>query len=1045
MAFSKKSREGFNEAFREALNGLNEQQRRAVELIDGPALVIAGPGTGKTHILSSRVGQILLETDAQAQNILCLTFTDAAVQAMRKRLLQFIGPEAHRVPIYTFHAFCNSIIQDNLELFGQQELEPVSELEAIELLRELLDELPPGSPLRRGRADAYHNESRTRHLLQMMKAEDWSYATVEQAVRAYLEALPEREGFFYKTAYKGAQPGDPKSLLIEQEQQKMERLLAAARLYEPYQDKLRKARRYDYDDMISWVLKAFREQPYLLRGLQERFLYILVDEYQDTNGGQNAIIRYLAEYWEAPNLFIVGDDDQSVYEFQGARLKNLIDIYEEYKGSIELIVLQDNYRSAQDILDAAGRLIRHNSIRAVNAIEEGGITKELTARHPAVAARPARPEVREFPNPFQELTWLADELQRLSEEGVPLSEVAVIYPRHRQSGPLIELLEKRQLPYTTRRRANALHLPMSRQVRLLLEYFALEFKTPFSGDHLLFQALHFNFFGLHPDDLATLSLAIRDSPAISYWRQALADEEWMAAFHFKDEAAIQRFLAFQDYAHRQYASLSAPAFLEQLVNRSGLLAHVLQQPDKAWGIQVLRSLLDFVKEEAARSPRLTVGGLLDLFRSMDDNRIALPVQEPVFQSEGVQLLTAHSSKGLEFRQVFLFDCRDKEWMPEKRGNRSFSLPDTLTYASEEDPLEARRRLFYVAATRAKERLHLSYPAADEKGKGITRSLFIDEMMSGESGFVQHQEVAPSRLLETEQLLLQTQASPVLQALPKEAVDAVLEGFQLSVSALNRFLKCPLAFYYEHILRAPVLMREAAHYGTAMHFAVERYFNAAHRGGGTKNLLCREFTEEMERRQGFFARRSYENRLAAGLHNLSLFYDAELSEWPTEVLTEFKPRQVEVANVPVHGSIDLVAYRGLAEAHVIDFKTGTQQRGRVNPPSDKDPLGGPYWRQLVFYKLLFEGQAGNTRRVAQGRIAYLEPDRNNRFKVEKVDIGEEDAMFVKALISDVYQRIMAHDFYTGCGEPDCSWCSFVRDSVVPHTFADPDLEALDDQA
>ncbi|MEO1628827.1 MAG: UvrD-helicase domain-containing protein, partial [Bacteroidota bacterium] len=147
-----------NEVFTKELARLNSRQREAVEQIEGPVLVIAGPGTGKTHILAARIGQILLQTDALAANILCLTFTDAGVLAMRERLIEFIGPEAHRVHIYTFHSFCNKIIQDNLEYFGRRELEPISDLERVELIRSMLDKLPPGHPLRRKANDPYFYE-----------------------------------------------------------------------------------------------------------------------------------------------------------------------------------------------------------------------------------------------------------------------------------------------------------------------------------------------------------------------------------------------------------------------------------------------------------------------------------------------------------------------------------------------------------------------------------------------------------------------------------------------------------------------------------------------------------------------------------------------------------------------------------------------------------------------------------------------------------------------------------------------------------------------
>ena len=149
MPRSEKDIRFYNEAFTEALDMLNEAQREAVEQIDGPVLTIAGPGTGKTHILTARIGRILMETDTQPHNILCLTFTDAGVVAMRERLLEFIGPEAHRVHIFTFHSFCNNIIQNHLELFGRHELEPLNELERVELIRKMIDDLDLEHPIKK--------------------------------------------------------------------------------------------------------------------------------------------------------------------------------------------------------------------------------------------------------------------------------------------------------------------------------------------------------------------------------------------------------------------------------------------------------------------------------------------------------------------------------------------------------------------------------------------------------------------------------------------------------------------------------------------------------------------------------------------------------------------------------------------------------------------------------------------------------------------------------------------------------------------------------
>src|ERR1700712_738113 len=188
----------YNAKFREALAGLNPEQLAAVNKMDGPVLVVAGPGTGKTQILAARIGKILTDTDALPSEILCLTYTDAGAVAMRKRLFEFIGPDAFRINIYTFHAFCNEIIQENLEYFGKLNLEPLSELDSVMLFRELVDDFSNDHLLKRFTGDIYYETRRIKDLFSTMKREGWNEEMIKAAVKDYLEDLPTREEFIYK-------------------------------------------------------------------------------------------------------------------------------------------------------------------------------------------------------------------------------------------------------------------------------------------------------------------------------------------------------------------------------------------------------------------------------------------------------------------------------------------------------------------------------------------------------------------------------------------------------------------------------------------------------------------------------------------------------------------------------------------------------------------------------------------------------------------------------------------------------------------------------
>src|SRR6186713_2875774 len=221
MSFIKEKLEN---KFREEYNQLNEKERLAVDTIEGPVMVIAGPGTGKTQILASRIGKILLETDSAPENILCLTYTDAGVVAMRKRLLLFIGPDAYKVNIYTFHAFCNDIIQENLSLFEKTALDPISELEKTELYKELIDSFPKNHPLKRYRGDVYFEVNNLQSLFSAMKKEGWTPAFINQKIDEYLSDLPTRDEFIYKRKYKEFNAGDLKRDKIQEEQERMDKL-----------------------------------------------------------------------------------------------------------------------------------------------------------------------------------------------------------------------------------------------------------------------------------------------------------------------------------------------------------------------------------------------------------------------------------------------------------------------------------------------------------------------------------------------------------------------------------------------------------------------------------------------------------------------------------------------------------------------------------------------------------------------------------------------------------------------------------------------------
>jgi len=309
----------FDAAYRSA----NSAQRDAIDNTEGTVLVVAGPGTGKTQIIAARIAKIIRQ-GCQPENILCLTYTDAGPIAMRNRLLAFIGADAYRIQIYTFHAFCNLVIQDNPASFGFSDMQPVSELENRAFIKQLLDSLPHDNPLAKEKGLLYSDSKRLLDLYATIKKEDWQIEAVALAIDRYLAELPDSPDMRYKrkTTRDGITylPGDLKQTALDAETARYGQLKAAIESFTLFQAILAEHQRYDFNDMILWVIAAFKNNPGLLCDYQERYQYLLVDEYQDTSGSQNEVVDLLMSYWDDPNLFVVGDDDQSIYRFQAPTL-----------------------------------------------------------------------------------------------------------------------------------------------------------------------------------------------------------------------------------------------------------------------------------------------------------------------------------------------------------------------------------------------------------------------------------------------------------------------------------------------------------------------------------------------------------------------------------------------------------------------------------------------------------------------------------------------------------------------------------------------------
>lgn len=1053
------SREKLKNKFNEEYDRLNDQQRKAVDKIEGPVMVIAGPGTGKTQILAARIGRILLDTDTDPSNILCLTYTDAGVIAMRKRLLEFIGPDAYKVSIYTFHAFCNDVIQENLSLFEKTALDPVSELERVELFKELIDSFPKNHPLKRYRGDVYYEITNLQSLFSTMKREGFTPSFINEKIDEYLEDILTREEFIYKRKYRQYNVGDLKKDRVDEQKERMEKLRAAVNEFDRFQQIMRSRNRYDFDDMINWVLRVFEENKTVLSRYQEQFLYILVDEYQDTSGSQNMLVKLLISYWDQPNVFVVGDDDQSIYRFQGASVVNMTDFADSYKNDLLTVVLTNNYRSVQSILDVSSTIISRNEERLINQIE--GLSKDLLSSNIKINHLLHTPLIKQYDTQRHEMIDITLQVEKLLAEGTLPGRIAIIYKENKYGEELSQYFKLRNIPVYSKRHLNILEIPFAQKIILLLKYLATEHFLPYSGDEMLFEILHFDWFNIPPIEIAKLSIEVADrkynNSKISL-RQLLYEKSRAPIkdlFSQGPHEGLKKTSGIIENLMADVSNVTLQGLFEDIIRKAGALTAIMLSPEKLWLIQVLTGLFDFVKEETRRNPTMSLQQLVNIIELMEKEGLTLPLVEVTGTDKGVNLLTAHGSKGLEFEHVFFAGANALFWEKKRKPGGGYTFPDTMfssqTQQTKQRDEEELRRLFYVALTRAELHLHISYCCYKADGKEIEPSMFIAEILDKHELPKDKVSISDEVLAEFQALQFSDSLAPEIDKMEEDFISRILDKFVMNVTALNNYLKCPLEFYFKNLVRIPSPKNEATEFGSAVHYALEQLFKKMHDNNDLfplKEEFVSDFEWYMHRHRESFTGEQFSRRMEYGHEVLSNYYDKYINEWNRVVTIEHNIRHVTVNGVPIKGKLDKMEFDGKS-VNVVDYKSGDPDKAKPKllSPNDKEPNGGDYWRQAVFYKMLVDNYQQKDWKVVSTEFDFIEPDKKKIYQKAKLVIKPEDITTVTQQVTSVWEKIQNRDFYTGCGKDDCHWCRFVKTNnmaVALHELNEEEEEVLGEE-
>lgn len=1045
---------------------LNEAQKKAVEYLSGPLLVLAGPGTGKTELLSQKVAYVLKNTDVNPENILCLTFTDTGAFNMRERLKSIIGKDALKVNIGTYHVFGTEILghYKNYSLEYDRKLDAaIDEVTQYKIVREIQDSLP-GNDILRGdsirniigvisaaksnglssndlRKIANQNIEDSEVLSKAIspllllavprkfqESYDACYHPIFELLQKYADVKPimprvERSIGMLARALKQAIydaesaesvgpltawrneffEKDGKGNYRLKDRVANKKLLSLANVAELYDKYLRDNGLYDFDDMIQEAVKALSKDEGFRLTMSEKYQFIMLDEFQDTNPSQFEIIKKLTEY-EKPLIMAVGDDDQAIYEFQGALSTNLTDFQEHY--SAEVIPLTENYRSTQEILDFSHEIIKQ-------AKEGRFCDKELHANKPD----PSSSQVYryEFRASDMEFGFIAKRISELIKSGVSPKEIAVISYKRKYFLPLLAYLKSYpEINIAYEAQNDLLADEKIHQLIMMARLTAELVNGKVSGTTVL-EVLGYPFFHLPMTEVVKLVMAARREKRNVFEMVLNSENE-------------QIHLVGEFFSNLIAKSLAEPleVFMDYLVGTSELNGY-RSEFLKYWSLkgeyeafslyENLASLRGKLRKHYGEKS-LKLNDLLSMVDDYEEAGMSLSTTSPYSEAEdAVQILTAHKAKGLEFEYVFIISADHTAWGKAKGNNTTLSLPKNLIHIRHTGMTDGERlRILYVALTRAKQYLYITNSLSDFNGKNSARLEYLEEYVDPEkkviSPFLPTKEVRcvyEQDVYEVAKQNIQNwltpyhKTSPDMRAIYLKQID----GYRMSPTSLTTFIDVvyggPQEFFKREVLRVPPDPEtESLAFGNLIHRTFEEVTNT----GITDDEAVEFFMDELEKTNlESTIKEKIKDKGPQDLKAALKKFSSILRQGKAEV--NFRPEKLVVNGVPVTGKIDHLVIDDKAKTiEIYDFKTANYHKEKWGSHATLYK----YMLQLLFYKLLLNASPTYCKyKVKCAHILFVIPDKDGEMYDKVYEFEESDEKELLSLMSVVYRLISTLHF------------------------------------
>jgi DNA helicase-2/ATP-dependent DNA helicase PcrA len=887
-------------------DGLNAQQRAAVRHGEGPLVVVAGAGTGKTRVITERVVHLLeTQPDLTGQQILALTYTDKAAGEMRSRITRAAGERAKGLTVSTFHSFCNSLLQET-----NPTLRLIDEVDHWILLRRNLAKLQ----LERYRRLAEPGQFLGDFVKFFSRCQDELVTPADY--QRYADGLTAA----VVQAPVAATEEEKEALAMRREEAARQREIARA--YQVSDDLLRERNLLTFGAAILDTVRQLQTNAAFLECQRARFRFILVDEFQDTNFAQIVLLELLAG--PGRNLFVVGDDDQAIYRFRGASFANFTLFRDRFvlagnsgaKAQRAEVVLNENYRSSKRILRVAEASIRQNGPQNRYRPDKNLVTANPEGEKVVLA---------EFSHPRQEAQWIAEEIGELHRRGHEWRKFAVLYRAHNHREHLIEALRHRGIPFVIRK----LSILSSPLIRDLLAYLRL---IDSAHDNVACaRVLAMPAWGLTAEDLVRSAKKAREGKGISLWDVVCAQQEKQApAIRMTGDpaggAALVKLVADLRSKARQ---LSALEVFDQLVAEIGLVPF----PSAGDG-KHLHQFARFVREWEAKSETHSLREFCEYFRYFEEAGGQINRDEEEGH-DAVELMTVHAAKGLEFSHTFVMRL-SRGAFPTYARQPVLEFP--LELMKEEHPsgdfhVQEERRLFYVALTRAQKRLTLT-TVVNKRSKP---SIFLDDIL-GEPGIARADlvqcaptvEVPPPAIVVEDSTVAaplfpaETTAGRIGSQIARWAMSyrpPVFEPLELSASAVDSYDTCPQKFLFESRWGLRGRPHAAVTFGSVMHLTIREFVkglkqNARFPFDQVESIYLREWRSagfEDDYQEGLYK--------SEGLEQLRAFH-ATTIEAPPGVLHQEKSFELLMpGNIVVTGRMDQVNRFDSGGVEIVDYKTG----------------------------------------------------------------------------------------------------------------------------